>query len=171
MDDLDQQPTMIVRDAGPVADAAACAAIYAPYVTDTTITFEEVAPLPAEFARRIEAAQLQHAWLVGEVDGIVVGYAYAGSYRPRSAYRWTCETSVYLDRQQRGAGRGYVLYQGLLDRLSQLGFRVAVAGATVPNEASGRMHAALGFEEIGVFRGVGYKFGRWCDVIWAQRDL
>ncbi len=166
-----EHPHMVIRNADPVADAAACAAIYAPYVTDTTITFEEVAPSAQEFTRRIETAQVHHAWLVGEVDGVIIGYTYGGTYRPRAAYRWSCETSVYLDRGRRGAGRGRTLYLALLDRLGEMGFRTAVAGATLPNDASERMHADLGFETIGVFRRVGYKFDRWCDVTWVQRDL
>lgn len=166
-----EQPHIVIRNADAAADAAACAAIYAPYVTETTITFEEVAPAAEEFTRRIETAQAHHAWLVGEVDGVVVGYAYAGTYRPRAAYRWSCETSVYLDRDRRGNGWGRTLYQALLDRLGEMGFRTAVAGATLPNDASERMHADLGFEPIGVFRRVGYKFDQWCDVTWVQRDL
>lgn len=165
------RPTLTLRDADPVADAAACAAIYAPYVTDTTITFEEVPPTTADFTTRIRAAQANHVWLVGEVEGVIVGYTYAGTYRPRAAYRWSCETSVYLDRDQRGGGRGREIYRGLLDRLSAMGFRTAVAGATLPKDASERLHAALGFEPIGVFRRVGYKFDKWCDVKWVQRDL
>lgn len=164
-------PALTLRDADPATDAAACAKIYSPYVTDTTITFEETPPTAADFALRIEAAQVKHLWLVGEVEGVVVGYAYAGTYRPRSAYRWSCETSVYLDLDQRGAGRGREIYQGLLDRLSDMGFRMAVAGATLPNDASERLHAALGFEPVGVFRRVGYKFNTWCDVVWVQREL
>lgn len=165
------RPTLTLRDADPGADAAACATIYAPYVTDTTITFEETPPTAADFTARIAAAQVNHVWLVGEVEGVIVGYAYAGTYRPRAAYRWSCETSVYLDRDQRGAGRGREIYQGLLGRLSSMGFRTAVAGATLPNDASERLHAALGFEPIGVFRRVGYKFDTWCDVAWVQRGL
>lgn len=166
-----KEPQIVIRDADPVADAPACAAIYAPYVTDTTITFEEVPPTAADFTARIEAAQVTHVWLVGEVDGMVVGYAYAGTYRPRAAYRWSCETSVYLDRDRRGSGLGRPLYQALLDRLSEMGFRTAVAGATLPNDASERLHADLGFEPIGIFRRVGFKFDQWCDVTWVQRDL
>ncbi len=162
---------LVIRDADPAADAASCAAIYAPYVTDTTITFEEQPPGPEDFEQRIAAAQVGHAWLIGEVDGVAVGYAYAGTYRPRAAYRWSCETSVYLDRDRRGTGVGRPLYQALLDRLTQLGYRTAVAGATLPNDASQRLHEALGFEPIGVFRSVGFKFDRWCDVAWAQCDL
>jgi phosphinothricin acetyltransferase len=164
-------PPLLVRDADPVTDAAACAAIYAPYVRETTITFEESVPDADDFGARIATAQRRHAWLVGEVSGRLVGYAYAGPYRPRAAYRWSCETSVYLDREVLGHGLGRTLYQTLLERLAQMGYRTAVAGATVPNPASERLHAALGFEPVGVFRRVGYKFDRWCDVAWVQRDL
>lgn len=161
---------MIVRDA-TVEDAVACATIYAPYVTDTCITFELEPPTVADVAARIVAAQRAHAWLVGEQDGLVIGYAYAGSYRPRAAYRWSVETSVYLarDRHRRGAGR--VLYTALLQRLAQRGYRTAVAGMTLPNEASLALHTALGFEPIGTFARVGHKHGAWRDVAWVQRDL
>lgn len=165
------EPRLVVRDADPVSDAAACARIYAPYVRDTTITFEESPPEAGELTTRITTAQRQHVWLVGELSGTVVGYAYAGTYRPRAAYRYSCETSVYLDRDCRGQGLGRTLYQALLDRLGTMGYRTAVAGATLPNEASARLHASLGFQPVGVFRRVGYKFGGWCDVAWVQRDL
>ncbi len=171
MSDSNQAQRVTVRDAEPTLDAAACAAIYAPYVTDTTVTFEETPPGAGDFCQRIAAAQVEHCWLVGEVNDVIVGYAYAGTYRPRSAYRWSCETSVYLERDRRGSGIGRVVYQALLDRLTEMGYRMAVAGATLPNDASQRLHAALGFETIGVFRRVGYKFDQWCDVAWVQRDL
>ncbi|MGB3186588.1 MAG: N-acetyltransferase family protein [Ornithinimicrobium sp.] len=162
---------LVIRDADPAADAASCATIYTPYVMHTTITFEEQPPAPADFEQRIAAAQVRHAWLIGEVHGVAVGYAYAGPYRPRAAYRWSCETSVYLDRDRRGTGVGRQLYQALLDRMTELGFRTAVAGTTLPNDASQRLHDGLGFEPIGVFRAVGFKFDQWCDVAWVQRDL
>jgi len=164
-------PSLVLRDADAASDASACAKIYAPYVRDTTITFEESVPEPSDFTARIAAARRQHAWLVAEVSGAVVGYAYAGPYRPRVAYRFSCETSVYLDRDQRGRGWGRTLYSALLDRLGEMGYRTAVAGATLPNDASERLHRSLGFEPIGVFRRVGYKFDQWCDVAWVQRDL
>ncbi|MGB5953065.1 MAG: N-acetyltransferase family protein [Ornithinimicrobium sp.] len=171
MSDREPRPVINIRDADPATDAAACAAIYAPYVLDTTITFEEEPPSAEDFERRIIAAQAQHAWLIGEVDRAVVGYAYAGAYRPRAAYRWSCETSVYLDRDRLGTGLGRPLYQALLGRIARLGYRTAVAGATLPNDASQRLHESLGFEPIGVFRAVGFKFDQWCDVAWSQRDL
>jgi L-amino acid N-acyltransferase YncA len=171
-----------VRDAAP-ADAAACAAIYAPYVLDTAISFETVPPTADEIAGRIAAAQVRHAWLVatraepartgpGAADGgRVVGYAYGGPHRTRQAYRWCCEVSVYVAAGRCGAGTGRALYTVLLDRLAALGYRTAVAGMTLPNPASAGLHRALGFEPVGTFRRQGWKHGAWHDVGWVERPL
>ncbi|MBC9820465.1 GNAT family N-acetyltransferase [Terrabacter sp. MAHUQ-38] len=163
-----------VRDATS-ADAPACAAIYEPYVTDTSITFETEAPGADEMGRRIATAQDAYAWLVledvGEEGGHVVGYAYAGPFKARAAYRWSCEVSVYLEMGRRGKGGGRLLYETLLERLAARGYRMAAAGMTQPNEASGRLHATLGFELVGTFRDIGWKHGRWHDVTWVQRRL
>ncbi len=159
-----------VRDAA-AADAVACVRIYAPYVTGTAITFEAEPPTVAEMAERIAAAQRTHAWLVLEQEGEVVGYAYGGAFRPRAAYRWSCEVSVYLAPDSRGSGGGRVLYSALLARLTARGFRTAVATLTLPNEPSLRLHRALGFEPAGSFRRIGWKSGSWHDVAWFQRDL
>jgi L-amino acid N-acyltransferase YncA len=161
---------MPIRDATE-HDAAACAAIYAPYVTDTAITFEYEPPTEAEMARRIAAAQRAHAWVVLEDDGRVVGYAYAGPYKERAAYRWSCEVSVYLEMGRRRSGAGRALYEALFARLAERGFRTLVAGMTLPNDASEGLHRALGFEPIGIFRRTGWKHGQWRDVAWAQRLL
>lgn len=156
-----------------VADASACRAIYAPYVTDTAVTFEVDVPTETEMARRIETALQRHTWLVLESEGSdeVLGYAYAGTYRPRAAYRFACETSVYLAQGAGGTGAGRFLYQRLLDTLTDLGFVTAVAGMTLPNPASVGLHQGLGFTSIGTFQRVGYKFGGWHDVAWMQRGL
>ena len=161
---------MLVRDASP-ADAAACAAIYAPYVTDTAISFEAEPPGDTEMAGRIAASAERHAWLVGEEDGRVVGYAYGGPFRARAAYRFATEVSVYLEAGRRGTGAGRTLYDALLERLAGLGFTEAVAAMTLPNEASAGLHRAMGFETVGTFRRVGHKFGVWHDVEWLQRPL
>jgi phosphinothricin acetyltransferase len=161
---------MDVRDA-TAADAEACAAIYAPYVTDTPITFETEVPTAEEMARRIAAAAERHAWLVLEDDGRVVGYAYGGLYKERPAYRWACEVSVYVDSTRRRTGAGRALYEALLARLAARGYRVAVAGMTLPNDASVGLHRALGFEPVGTYRRIGYKHGAWHDVAWTQRAL
>lgn len=162
---------VVVRDAAAAADAAACAALYAPYVVDTTVSFEEEPPDSSEMGRRIVAAQQRHAWLVAERDARIVGFAYAGTFRERSAYRRTCEVSIYVDAGERGTGVGRRLYAALLDRMRDAGMRLAVGGATQPNEASERLHRALGFEVVGTFREVGFKQGRWCDVTWFQKSL
>jgi L-amino acid N-acyltransferase YncA len=159
-----------VRDATP-ADAEACAAIYAPYVTDTAITFELDVPGAETMAARIAAAAATHAWLVAEEDGRVVGYAYGGPYKERLAYRWSCEVSVYVDPARPRTGAGRALYEALFERLAARGYRVAVAGMTLPNEASVGLHRALGFEPVGTYRRIGYKHGAWHDVAWTQRPL
>jgi L-amino acid N-acyltransferase YncA len=159
-----------IRDATP-EDGAACAAVYAPYVTGTAITFEYEPPTPEEMAERIARAQKAHAWVVLEDDGSVVGYAYGGQYKERAAYRWACEVSVYLEPGRRRGGEGRALYEALFERLAARGFRTAVAGMTLPNPASEGLHRALGFEPIGVYRDIGWKHGRWHDVAWTQKML
>jgi phosphinothricin acetyltransferase len=159
-----------VRDAS-AADAAACASIYAPYVTDTAITFEIEPPSPAEIAERIATASRTHAWLVLEDDGRVVGYAYAGPFNRRAAYRWSCEVSVYVERGRHRAGVGRALYEALLRRLRERGYRMAVAGMTLPNDASVSLHRALGFQPVGTYRRIGFKQEAWHDVEWMQRAL
>ena len=155
---------MKVRDASE-HDAEACAAIYAPYVTDTAITFEYEPPSTDEMAQRT------HAWLVLEDDGRVVGYAYGGPYRSREAWRWSCETSVYLETGRRRGGGGRALYEALLERLTERGFRTALGVMTLPNDASEGLHRAMGFAAVGVHPRIGWKFGAWHDVAFAQRAL
>ena len=159
---------MRVREA-TAHDAAACAAIYAPYVTDSVISFELEPPTAAEMAARIAAA---HDWVVLEDDGgRVAGYAYAGLFAPRAAYRWATEVSVYLERGFERRGGGRMLYETLLPRLAARGFRMAIAGMTLPNDASVGLHRALGFQPVGTYRRIGYKHGAWHDVAWTQLEL
>jgi L-amino acid N-acyltransferase YncA len=159
-----------IRDASE-RDAETCAAIYAPYVTDTAISFESDPPLPAEMAERIAAAVRTHAWVVLEDEGHVVGYAYGGPFQSRVAYRWSCEVSIYLEFGRRRTGGGRTLYGALFARLAERGFRTAVAGMTLPNDASVGLHRAMGFEPIGTYRRIGWKHGTWHDVAWAQRTI
>jgi phosphinothricin acetyltransferase len=159
-----------VRDAS-AADAEACAAIYTPYVTGTAITFELDPPTAEDMAERIAKAQSTHAWLVLEDDGAVVGYAYGGPMKPRPAYRWSCEVSVYVASSHHRTGAGRRLYNALFDRLSERGYRTAVAGVTLPNPASEALHKSLGFDPIGTYRNIGWKFDSWHDVAWSQRPL
>jgi L-amino acid N-acyltransferase YncA len=157
--------------AATAADGAACAAVYAPYVRHSAITFETEPPTPVEMAGRIAAAQATHAWLVLVDAGRVVGYAYGGPYKVRAAYRWSCEVSVYLETGRRRGGGGRALYEALFARLAERGYRTAVAGMTLPNEASVGLHRALGFEPVGTYRRIGWKNGAWHDVAWMQRAL
>jgi phosphinothricin acetyltransferase len=161
---------VVIRDAD-AADAGRCAAIYAPYVRDTAISFESEPPAPEEMSGRIAEAQRAHAWLVLEAAGEVVGYAYGGPFMSRAAYRWATAVSVYLDPARRRTGGGRALYEALFDRLAARGHRTALAGVALPNEASVGLHRALGFEEVGTYRRVGWKLGRWHDVVWFQLAL
>lgn len=155
------------------ADAQMGAAIYAPYVTDTAITFETHPPSTDEMARRITSAVRTHAWLVLEdgAEGPVVGYAYGSGFKSRDAYRWACEVSVYLAAGSRGRGGGRASYETLFARLADRGFRTAIAGMTVPNEASAGLHRTLGFALVGTYRRIGWKHGAWHDVAWLQKTI
>jgi phosphinothricin acetyltransferase len=152
-------------------DAAACAAIYAPYVTGTAITFETDPPSPAEMAERIDAISQTHAWLVLEDGGRIVGYAYGALFNRSPAYRWVCEVSVYLEPSRPRMGGGRALYEALLPALVDRGYRVAVAGMTLPNDASVGLHRAMGFKPVGTYRRIGFKHGSWHDVAWVQRFI
>lgn len=122
-------------------------------------------------AERIAAASRSHAWVVLEEEGRVVGYAYGAPFNSRAAYRWACEVSVYVELGRRRTGGGRALYNTLLAELIDRGFRIAVAGMTLPNDASVGLHRAIGFEPVGTFRRIGFKHGTWHDVAWTQRTL
>jgi len=160
----------MIRDA-VAADAERCAAIYAPYVRETAISFESEPPAAEDMARRIADAQRAHAWLVLESDGEVIGYAYGGPFMARAAYQWATSVSVYLEQGRRRTGSGRALYEALFERLVARGHRTALAGIALPNDASIGLHVALGFEPVGTYRRVGWKLGRWHDVAWYQRSL
>jgi phosphinothricin acetyltransferase len=119
-------------------------------------------------AARIRKA---HIWLVAERDGQIVGYAYGGPHRERAAYNSTVEVSAYIDRSLHRTGLGRRLYEELFERLRSQGFRLLVAGITLPNDASVGIHEALGFERVGIYKNIGFKNGEWWDVGWWQLDL
>lgn len=163
--------TAVTVRAATEADAAALLAIYAPFVERTTVSFEASAPTREEFAGRIRRCAAQWAWLLAERDGTVAGYACGSRHREREAYRWSVETSAYVDPRFRRQGVATALYRALFDALAQRGYCNAFAGVALPNDASIGLHRRLGFEPIGVFRRVGHKFGAWRDVAWFQRTL
>jgi phosphinothricin acetyltransferase len=167
-------PTIVIRPV-EAADLEAIQRIYAHHVLHGLASFEEAPPDAAELTRRWRAiadAGLPYLAAVDRVDGTLVGYGYAGPYRPRSAYRFTVEDSVYMAPSAAGRGIGRVLLQQLIDRSTSLGKRqmVAVIGDS-GNEPSIKLHRACGFDLVGAFGSIGFKHGRWLDTVLMQRSL
>ena len=152
------------------ADAAAIAAIYAPYVEASEISFETIAPSAAEMADRIKKTAETFPWLV-EDDGGVAGYAYASRHRDRAAYRWSVDVAAYVAPHAKRRGVGRRLYAALFELLLRQGFVNAYAGITLPNVASVGLHEAMGFSRIGTYTNVGYKQGAWRTVGWWEKRL
>ena len=161
----------IVIRAATVADAAAIQRIYAPIVVETAISFEDVPPTVGEMAERIASTLQTHPYLVAVDGGKVCGYVYASAHAERAAYLHSVNTTVYIASEARRAGVGRALYSELLPELKRRGFHMAFAGITSPNPGSVALHESVGFEPLGVYREVGFKFGRWHDVGWWQRLL
>jgi L-amino acid N-acyltransferase YncA len=159
---------MVIRDADPQRDAAACAAIYAPYVRDSVASFEARPPTAEEMSGRIDAA---YAWLVAELDGVPVGYAYGSPHHERAAYRWAADVAVYISAEHQRSGVGRSLYTRLFQKLRAIGLWTLCAGITEPNDASTGLHRSMGFVSVGTYRRIGWKAGAWHDVQWWQLDL
>ncbi len=161
---------MIGIRAATAEDAGAIAAIYAPHVLTGTVSFEIEPPDARAMRTRMAASEGLYPWLVattGEPDGGVIGYAYATKFRDRPAYRYVCETSIYLTDASSGSGVGRLLYEALIDTLRAQGFVHAIGAIALPNDRSIRLHEAVGFRRAGVYREVGFKHGQWIDVgIW-----
>ncbi len=153
------------------ADAAACADIYKPFVTDSWISFETDPPDGHEMARRIAAYSASHAWRVAESSGGILGFAYGSPHRVRAAYSTSADVTVYVRPDAARAGLGRRLYAELFDSLRARDVHAVFAGIALPNEASIGLHRAMGFEPVGVYRDVGWKLGAWRDVSWWQRRL
>lgn len=162
---------MLIRAADPSRDGAPCAALYAPFVRETAISFEEEPPTAAAMADRIANVWHRYPWLVAERQGQLAGYAYASEHRSRPAYRWAADVAVYVAPGHRRAGVARSLYGRLLALLAGQGIHNACAGITLPNPASVALHESLGFELVGVYRRIGFKVGAWHDVGWWQREL
>ncbi|RKD93839.1 GNAT family N-acetyltransferase [Halopiger aswanensis] len=152
-------------------DAAAVRDIYAPFCDSTAVTFEETPPTAAEMAERIESTLEEYPWLVCEVAGEVVGYAYAHRLRERRAYDWVVELSIYVAEDARGAGVGRALYESLFAVLERQGIRDAYAVTTLPNPETVGFHESMGFERVGDFPAVGYTEAEWRDVAWWRRSI
>jgi phosphinothricin acetyltransferase len=154
-----------IRLATPL-DAREICDIYNPYVKYTAVTFEESPVSEDEMASRIESKLKTHAWLVAEDESnkAILGYAYAGTWRERQAYRHTAEVTVYVKEGSHGNGIGKALYQELLSLMKEKHYNVLVAGIALPNEKSIGVHEALGFKKVAHFSNVGYKFKKWMDI-------
>ncbi|HET7276431.1 MAG TPA: arsinothricin resistance N-acetyltransferase ArsN1 family B [Longimicrobiaceae bacterium] len=153
-------------------DAPGIGAIYTPIVRETAISFELEPPSPSIIAGRIEAtAASGFPWLVCDDSGRILGYAYAGRYRERPAYRWSVEVSVYVAADARGRGIGQALYASLFRLLALQGYRTVFAGTALPNPASVRLHEMMEFQPVGTYHAVGFKMGVWHDVLWWERRL
>jgi len=162
---------VLIRLAGE-ADAAAIAEVYRPYVEDSRISFEEHAPDVAEMARRIIGDRPDfHPWLVAAENGEILGFSSSSPFRARPAYRWSVETGIYLAAGAHGRGLGKRLLVMLTDLLERQGYVTAIGAIALPNDASVRLHEALGFVHAGTYRGTGFKLGQWIDVGLWQKEL
>jgi len=153
-------------------DIAAITKIYAYYVENSAVSFDLVAPSEAEIAKKyLDMVAQNHPLIIAEIDGMVVGFAYASSYRPRPAYRFTCENSIYIDPNMRDRGLGKLLMSELLKQAKQVGFNQMIAIITSDTGASIALHKKYGFKILGEFPQLGYKFDKWHDIIHMQKKL
>ena len=149
-------------------DAQGMLDIYAPIVRETIISFELEPPTLQQMRDRVDKTLATHPWLVYEHGEHLAGYAYASRHRDRLAYQWSVDVSCYVHPLFRGQGIGTQLYRSLLGILKRQGFQSAYAGIALPNDASVRLHEAVGFKRIGTYREVGYKLGAWRDTGWYE---
>ena len=154
-----------------LADAADILQIYSPYIKNTVITFETEVPSVEEFRARIGTIKSRYPYFVCEINGKIRGYAYASRHGERSAYRYSVDVSIYVDLNYQHRGIGKALYFKLFEALKSYDFYTAYASITLPNEKSICLHQAFGFHEVGICHNVGYKSGRWLDVIWLEKAL
>ena len=147
-----------------ITDSQVLADIYNHYISSSSTTFEET-PINAELmGERIQKTVKLYPWIVFEVQGEIIGYAYATEWKPRSAYRFTAESTVYVKSGQEGKGVGSALYSRLLAELRSLEVHAVIAGITLPNDASISLHEKMGFEKVAHFKQTGFKFNQWRDV-------
>ncbi|MCR5279871.1 MAG: GNAT family N-acetyltransferase [Lachnospiraceae bacterium] len=160
------------------ADAKRLLEIYDYYVQNTAITFEYDTPSLEEFTTRIENITKRYPYLVIERDGRIVGYTYAGVFKNRAAYDWSCETTIYIDHNERKSGLGRMLYEALEERVKAMGILNMYACIGYPDEEdqyltknSAEFHEHLGYSKVGEFHKCGYKFDRWYNMIWMEKII
>lgn len=155
-----------------IEDAARLVEIYRPYVEETAITFEYEVPSIKEFEQRMIKTLKKYPYLVLENErGNIVGYAYASTYKGRTAYDWSVEVTVYLDQENQGQGYGKLLYTALEEYLTKQHIYQLTACITAGNGASEHFHEKLGYRKVAHFEKIGYKFGQWYDICWMQKTL
>ena len=152
-------------------DAQTVLDIYTPYVFNTHITFEYDVPTIEQFLEKIRTITAEYPWLICLKDDKIIGYAYGSEHRHRTAYKWSPESTIYLSEDVFGKGIGRILYSTLFNILRLQGYFNVYAGIGMPNERSERLHRAVGFQELGIFKKVGYKLGKWHDTKWFQLHL
>lgn len=170
-----QKDKLLIRMAD-VSDAGALLEIYAPYVLETAVSFEYEVPSLEEFQRRIVRTLERYPYIVAEIDGKITGYAYVSAFHERRAYDWAVETSIYVDRGERGRGCGKKLYlalEAILKKQNILNLNACIAytghqDAYLTNDSM-RFHEHMGYRLVGRFSQCGYKFGRWYDMIWMEK--
>jgi len=160
----------MIRLATP-GDAESILSIYAPYIENTSFTFETETPTITQFAERINSYLINWPWLVYEINGKIAGYAYASRYRERTAYQWSVECSVYIHDDYQRKGLANALYTTLFELLKIQGFRNVYAVINLPNEKSVKFHENFGFEYFATYEKVGYKLGQWKNVGWWKLIL
>ena len=151
-----------------VNDAAGILAIYAPYISNTSFTFETEVPSEKDFQKRIADYLINWPWLVCELDGVIAGYAYGAKYRERTAYQWCVESSIYIHDDFQKKNIGKALYEALIEILKHQGYRNVYAVINLPNDRSVSFHESCGFTYFATYEKVGYKLGKWKNVGWWQ---
>lgn len=162
---------MLLLRLATAADAENILKIYAPYIENTSLTFETTVPTVEQFADRIRHYLQEFPWLVAEENGMIVGYAYASRYRERVAYQWSVECSVYIHDDHHRKGIARLLYTNLFSILSKQGFRTVYAVINLPNDNSVALHEKLGFQWFATYEKVGHKLGQWKNVGWWRLTL
>ena len=149
----------------------ACLNIYSPFIDQSAVSFESSVPTITDFQERAVEVCKNYPWLLALKENEILGYAYAARHRGREGYQWVAEVSVYLSDLARGQGLASLLYQQLFELLRSQNIYQVYAGITLPNPASQKFHLREGFEDIGTYKKIGYKFGCWHDVYWCAKEL
>lgn len=160
----------MIRNA-TLKDAKAITDIYNYYVKNSIATFDEVEVSVAVFSDKINSVTQKYPWVVFEIDNEIVGYCYASSWHPRSAYKTSAEISVYLKHKATANGIGSKLYQHVIGELKKMKIHAVIGGISLPNEASVRLHEKFGFKQVAHYKEIGQKFNKWIDVGYWQRIL